>query len=268
MTKLEQKSRQLRLEIIETIVNAGKGHIGGALSCIDLLVSLFHGNILRFDPERPNWEERDRFIFSKGHAGIALFVVLADLGFFSKEKLNSFNKGGSFLAEHPDKRVPGIEVVSGSLGHGLNIGAGMALAAKLDKKDYRTVVLLGDGECWEGSVWEAAMFASHHELNNLTAIVDRNRLCVLDNTENVNRLESLDDKWRSFGWDVIEIDGHNTNQIINVFDGFRTWTSKSPKLILAATVKGKGISFMENEVKWHHGVPKAEHLEMARKELE
>ena len=265
---LEDKCRQVRLEILETIVHVGKGHIGGALSSVDILVALYYGDILRFDPKKPNWEERDRFIFSKGHAGIALYVILADLGFFSKQQLKTFNKGGSFLAEHPDPRVPGIEVVSGSLGHGLNICAGMALAAKLDNNDNAFVALLGDGECYEGTVWEGAMFASHHRLNNLIAIVDRNQLTVLDKTENITRLEPFSEKWVSFGWDVTEIDGHDIKSILKAFDGFRQRKSKKPLLILANTTKGKGISFMENQVNCHHGVPNLEHLEKARKELE
>jgi len=264
---LEKKARQIRLEILETIVHAGKGHIGGALSCVDLVVTLFYGNILRFNPKEPDMPSRDRFIFSKGHAGIALYVVLADLGFFSKEELKDFNKGGSRLAEHPDRRVPGVEIVSGSLGHGLNIGAGMALAAKMDNKEYSTIVLLGDGECYEGTVWEAAMFASHHELDNLVAIIDRNRLCVLDFTEKINKLEPLSEKWNSFGWEVIEIDGHSYKELLHVLGTHKNRISNKPLLVLANTIKGKGVSFMENKSEWHHGVPKPEQLKLARKEL-
>jgi len=268
MTKiLENKSKEIRRRIVETIVHAGKGHIGGALSSVDLLVTLYYGDILRFDPKKPDWEKRDRFIFSKGHAGIALYVVLSDLGFFSKEELKNFNQGGSFLAEHPDPSCPGIEVVSGSLGHGLNICAGMALAAKLDKKDYASIALLGDGECYEGTVWEAAMFASHHGLNNLIAIIDRNQLAILDKTENITRLEPFAEKWISFGWEVKEIDGHEIKDIEQSLVGFRSRNSNKPLVIIANTIKGKGISFMENQVKWHHGVPNREHLETALKEL-
>ena len=172
------------------------------------------------------------------------------------------------MAEHPDLRVPGIEVVSGSLGHGLNISAGTALAAKLNNQDNVSVALLGDGECYEGTVWEGAMFASHHCLNNLIVIVDRNQLAVLDKTENITRLEPFADKWVSFGWDLTEIDGHNIKSILKAFDRFRQRNSKKPLLILANTIKGKGISFMEDQVNWHHGVPNLEHLELARKELE
>jgi transketolase len=168
--QMEAKAVQIRKDIIKSIHKAGKGHIGGAFSIVEILISLYFGEVLKFDSNNPKWEERDRFILSKGHAGIALYAVLADLGFFPKEELDFLNKG-RLLAEHPDPRIPGIEVISGSLGHGLSIGAGMALADKFDGKPRSTFVLMGDGECYEGSVWEAAMFASHHQLNNLCGIV-------------------------------------------------------------------------------------------------
>ena len=249
---LSAKAQQFRVDIVNSIHKAGKGHIGGAFSIVEILTTLYYGNILKFDPKNPKWIDRDRFILSKGHAGIALYVVLADLGFFPKEELDYLNKG-RLLAEHPDPRIPGIEVVSGSLGHGLSIGAGMALADKLDNKQRTTVVLMGDGECYEGSVWEAAMFASHHQLNNLCGIIDRNGLITHGNTENINKLEPFADKWKAFGWEVIEVDGHNFNNLHKAFKKIKSKRIKKPTLIIAHTVKGKGVTFMENQAKWHHG---------------
>ena len=222
---------------------------------------------MKYDPSNPKWEERDRFILSKGHAGIALYAVLADLGFFPKEELDFLNKG-RLLAEHPDPRIPGIEVVSGSLGHGLSVGAGMALADKFDEKPRRTFVLMGDGECYEGSVWEAAMFASHHQLNNLCGIVDRNGLITHGTTESINKLEPFKDKWRAFGWDVIEVDGHDLKVLVSALQKFTRKTSGNPTLILANTVKGKGVSFMENQANWHHGGIDDKKLGIALLELE
>jgi transketolase len=199
-TDLEKKAKWVRRQMVEMIASANKGHIGGALSCADILVSLFYGGILRFNAKDPKWPDRDRFIVSKGHSGIALYVILADLGFFPTAELSSFCKNNSMLGGHPDRRTPGVEADTGSLGHGLGIGAGMALSAKMDNKDFNTIALLGDGECHEGSVWEAALFAGHHGLNNLTAIVDRNQQCVTDFTEDCVRLDPFADKWRAFGW--------------------------------------------------------------------
>ena len=265
--KMEAKALQIRRDIVNSIHKAGKGHIGGAYSIVEILVGLYYGNVLKFDPSKPKWEERDRFILSKGHAGIALYAVLADLGFFPKEELDFLNKG-RLLAEHPDPRIPGIEVVSGSLGHGLSIGAGMALADKFDEKPRKTFVLMGDGECYEGSVWEAAMFASHHQLNNLCGIVDRNGLITHGTTESINKLEPFKDKWLAFGWDVIEIDGHDIKKIVKTMQEFNRKASGNPTLILANTVKGKGVSFMENQASWHHGGIDDKKLGIALLELE
>jgi len=264
--QMEAKAVQIRKDIIQSIHKAGKGHIGGAYSIVEILVSLYFGEVLKFDSNNPKSEERDRFILSKGHAGIALYAVLADLGFFPKEELDFLNKG-RLLAEHPDPRIPGIEVVSGSLGHGLSIGAGMALADKFDGKPRSTFVLMGDGECYEGSVWEAAMFASHHQLNNLCGIVDRNGLITHGTTESINRLEPFKDKWLAFGWDVIEIDGHNIKKLVRTLREFTRKNSGNPTLILANTVKGKGVSFMENQASWHHGGIDDKKLELALLEL-
>ncbi len=266
VNRLQRKATELRLKIVETIAGAEKGHIGGALSCADILTMLYYGGILRVKPSDRHWPERDRFILSKGHVGAALYVVLADLGYFDDAELARLNRGG-ILGEHPDRGVPGVEIDSGSLGHGLGIGAGMALAAKLDGKAYQTVVLLGDGECYEGSVWEAAMFASHHRLNSLLAIVDRNGQMVNDFTEGVNRLDPLKAKWEAFGWDAREIDGHSFDDLQSAFGDLRERNGMSPLVVIANTVKGKGVSFMERQLAWHHGGISGAKLESARCEL-
>jgi len=265
--ELKEKANWVRNQILEMIVSANKGHIGGAFSCTDILVTLYYGGILRFDSNNPNWSERDRFILSKGHSCVALYAILADLGFFSTSELNSFCQKGSMLGGHPDRNIPGIEADTGSLGHGLGIAAGLALSAQIDKKDYMTVALLGDGECYEGSVWEAAMFAGHHQLNNLIAIVDRNQQCVTDFTEDCNRLEPFADKWRAFGWDIRAISGHSFHELLAAFKDFRIRKSPQPLVIIANTIKGKGVSFMERNIIWHHSVPKGEELKIARQEL-
>lgn len=267
MEKLEKKAQEIRGTVLEMIVQAGKGHIGGAFSCIDILVALYYGGILKYDAANPEWSERDRFILSKGHVATALYAILADRGFFDQKHLGQYGKNGSMLGAHPDRNIPGIEINSGSLGHGLGIGAGLALAAKLDKKSNKTIVLLGDGECYEGSVWEAAMFAGHHQLVNLTAIVDRNYQCVLDFTEDCNKQEPFADKWKAFGWDVAVMNGHSCSEIINVFSDRAKHMQKRPLAIIADTIKGKGVSFMEKELVWHHKVPKGQELAQARKEL-
>lgn len=261
---LEKKSVALRLAVLEMVAAAKKGHIGGAYSCTDILVALYYGGILRFDPANPSWPLRDRFILSKGHSGSALFAVLADLGYFDKVELDRYCCNGGILGGHPDRMVPGIEADTGSLGHGLGIGAGMALAAKMDGADWRVFVLVGDGECNEGSVWESLMFASRHQLANLTLIIDRNRQSVLDFTEECAPLDPLADRLTAFGWEVNEVDGHSFLELASAFE--RT-TSARPRAIVANTIKGKGVSFMEGVLKWHHSVPNAEQLAIARAEL-
>lgn len=267
ITELEKKANWVRKELLEMCARAGSGHVTSAFSCTEILVALYYGGILHFNPANPDWEERDRFILSKGHAGVALYPILADLGFFPISELRNFAQAGSFLAVHAESNAPGIEAVTGSLGHGLGLGAGLALAAKMDRKLYMTVTLLGDGECYEGSIWEAAMFAGHYQLNNLVAIIDRNWLCVTDFTENCLRLDPLDDKWKSFGWDVVTIDGHSFEEIFTALKNFRSRRSSKPLMIIANTVKGKGVSFMEDKLLWHYVVPAGDQLEMARKEL-
>jgi transketolase len=251
-SELEFKSKQIRIDILKAVHKAGKGHIGGAFSIVEILVSLYYGNVLKFDSEQPNWSSRDRFILSKGHAGVGLYAVLADLGYFPKEELDFLNKG-RLLGEHPDPRIPGVEVVSGSLGHGLPIGSGMALADKMDKNSRKTFVLMGDGECYEGSVWEAAMFAAHHELHNLCGIVDRNRLITHGSTESINRLEPFVYKWKAFGWEVFEVNAHDLGELKEIWQKIDSRKSGSPSMVIANSIKGKGVSFMENNFNWHHG---------------
>ena len=236
---LESKAKEIRISILNSVYKAGKGHIGGSYSIVEILVSLYHSKALRFDPRMPDWKDRDRFLLSKGHAGIALYAVLADLGYFPKEELDYLNRG-KLLGEHPDPRIPGVEVISGSLGHGLPIAAGMALADKLDGTGRKVYVLMGDGECYEGSVWEGALFAAHHELYNLCAIVDRNGLITHGSTESINRLEPFKDKWVAFGWDVTEIDAHDLEQLAIQWQIFKSKDSGRPTMLIANSVKGKG----------------------------
>ena len=264
---LSKKALQIRLDILNAIKIAKKGHIGGSYSIVDILVTLYYGGLLKFDAKNPEWEGRDRFILSKGHAGIAIYAVLADLGFFPHEELNFLNNK-RMLGEHPDQFIPGIEAISGSLGHGLPIAAGMALADKMDKKfDRKTYIILGDGECYEGSVWEGANFAAHHQLNNLCAIIDRNSLITHGSTENINRLEPFKDKWASFGWDTYEVDAHNYDDLLSIFNSAPK-NGKKPIAIIAHSIKGKGVSFMENNAGWHHGGINKENYLIAKKELE
>jgi len=265
--KLEKKANWVRKQVLEMIVSAGRGHIGGALSCTDILVALYYGGILRFDCDDENWDQRDRFILSKGHSGAALYAILSDIGYFSLSQLRSYQKEGCILGGHPSRKIPGIEADTGSLGHGLGIGAGLALSAKMDRKDFMTVVLLGDGECCEGSVWEAAMFAAHHKLDNLVGIVDKNGLCVTDRIEDCVAMNPLDEKWKAYGWDVIVVDGHCFEALLSAFGNFRCRETGKPLMVIANTVKGKGVSFMEGNLSWHHSVPKGEQLKIARQEL-
>jgi transketolase len=264
--KLQETSASIRLDILDAIASANKGHIGGAFSSVELLVALFHGGLLKYDSDQPDWPGRDYFFLSKGHAGVVLYSVLASIGYLKKEQLMNLNQEG-LLGEHPDFRIPGVEADSGSLGHGLGIATGLASSHRMDKKDNQTVVLLGDGECYEGSTWEAALFAAHLGLNNLFAIVDRNRQIVNDFTEGVNRLEPLGEKWSAFGWEVREINGHDFKDIFNAFHDFRIRKSTKPVLILANTVKGKGVSFMEGKLEWHHGAISGDKLRLARQEI-
>lgn len=264
---LKRKARWVRHQVLEMIISAGKGHMGGSFSCVEILLALYQGGVLRVDPGNVRSEGRDRFILSKGHSAEALYAVLADCGFFPVSELATYGKGGSRLGGHVDNKIPGVEVSTGSLGHGLGLAAGLALCAKMDQRDYLTVVLLGDGECYEGSIWEAVLFAAHQGLNNLVAIIDRNQQITLNYTEDCIHLEPLDEKWRAFGWDTAVVNGHAFEEILRVMRDIHFRKSQRPLVIIASTVKGKGVSFMEGQLQWHHNVPKGEKLEVARKEL-
>lgn len=248
---LRNKSKELRKEILQLVLQNG-GHLASSLSCVDILLTLYYGSILKFDARNPKWQNRDIFILSKGHAETALYVILMDLGFFTYDFLqNNYRKGNYFLGGHPDVIIPGVEATSGSLGHGLGIAAGMALSGKFDQTDKFHFVLLGDAECTEGSIWEAALFASKHRLNNLCAIIDYNSISALDFTENFTQLEPFNQKWKSFGWETKQVDGHNIYELMIELKIVRSGKYSKPCAIIAKTIKGKGISFMENEPKWH-----------------
>lgn len=242
------------------------GHLGGVLSSIEILVVLYYA-VMKIDPNNPDWEDRDRFVLSKGHSVEGYYAVLSDLGFFPKEEIYTYRNFNSRLIGHPSNRVPGIEVNTGALGHGLSIAVGMALAGKMDKKSSRVYVLMGDGEQAEGSIWEAAMAGSHYKLDNLVGIIDRNKLQISGCTEDVIALENLKAKWFSFGWEVMEVDGHNIEALLEYFSTIPAVKGR-PHLIIANTVKGKGVSFMENQRQWHHKVPSEEELNQALRELE
>lgn len=256
---LEDKAKWVRKQVLEMIAKAGKGHIGGSFSCIEILTAIYYGDIFR--------QGQDKFILSKGHACAGLYAILADLGYFPISELDTFCQEGSRLEGHPHRGIPGIEVNSGSLGHGLGIGAGLALATELDNTDSKIVVLLGDGECHEGSTWEAIMFAGHHQLKNLIAIVDFNWQCTVDFIENCVTLKQFPLPWEAFGWETQVINGHNINQILRSLHYGYGRRSKKPYVIIANTVKGKGVSFMERNLVWHSKVPQGEKLEKARREL-
>lgn len=266
MTDWPALARRVRRHIVRMIGEAGSGHPGGSLSCADILVALYFG-ALRIDPRRPEWSERDRFVLSKGHACPALYAVLAERGFFPLDDLWTLRRLGSPLQGHPDMRkTPGVEASTGSLGQGLSVGLGMALAARLDRADWRVYVLLGDGEIQEGQVWEAAMAAAHYRADNLTAIVDWNGLQIDGPNDQVMSIRPLAEKWRAFGWEVREIDGHDFAQILAGLAWAREVKGR-PAILLARTVKGKGVSFMEGQVDWHGKAPSREEMERALAEL-
>ncbi len=258
--------KQIRRHIITMTGAAKSGHPGGSLSAVEIVTTLYW-DVMRHDPARPDWPDRDRFILSKGHAAPVLYAALAECGYTPKEALNTLRKLGSIYQGHPDKRfIPVLEASTGSLGEGLSAGIGMALAARLDKRDYRTYVLLGDGEIQEGQIWEAAMFASYQKIDNICAIVDYNKIQLDGFVKEILDLEPLADKWRAFGWHVIELDGHDIPALQKAFAEAAA-TKGKPAVIIAHTVKGKGVSFMENNPKYHGVAPTPEEVELALKEL-
>ncbi len=257
---------QLRQTILRTIANAGSGHPGGSLSMVELLIGLYW-HALRHDPKRPDWPDRDLFLLSKGHGCPALYTVLAERGYFPKEELMTLRKYPTRLQGHPERQcVPGVEIAAGSLGQGLSMANGIAMADRLDKRARRIYCLMGDGEIQEGQVWEAAMTAHHHQLDAVCAIVDANQLQQNGPVKDIKDIEPLAEKWRAFGWHTIEIDGHSIEQVITAYDDARTVKGK-PQVIIARTVKGKGVSFMELNPAWHGIAPKPEELQKALAEL-
>ena len=262
---LSRISREIRGKLLEMSHNAGTPHLGSALSVVDILVAAYW-NVLRIDPKKPGDETRDRFILSKGHAATALYATLAMRGFFPKELLDSFAQEGSPLAEQPSPNcAPGVELATGSLGHGLPVGIGLALAARIRKMDYRVFVTMSDGECNEGSVWEAALFAPAQKLGRLTVVIDYNKWQATGRSNEIMALESLAAKWSAFGWKTSEVDGHDIEAITRELQP--TGSSDKPTAIIAHTVKGKGISFMEDDNNWHYRVPKTEEVTAAKREL-
>ena len=267
LNELRQRAREIRCDLVRMLAAAGSGHSGGSLSAVEIVTALYW-HVLRIRPDEPAWPDRDRFVLSKGHAAPVLYAVLAERGFFPVAELQTLRKLGSRLQGHPDlRKVPGVEASTGSLGQGLSVGLGMALAGRLDRRSCRVYVLLGDGECEEGQVWEAAMAAAHYQAGNLTAIIDNNGLQIDGPVAEVLSPLPLPEKWRAFGWEVTEVDGHDPGALLQAFDWAAGVNGSKPKLIVAHTVKGKGISFMENQVDWHGKTPSPEQATCALKEL-
>lgn len=263
--QLKKKAIEIRKEVLKMIDRSRTGHTSSDLSCTDILVALYYG-VMNVNPKDPKMDNRDQYVQSKGHAVEALWAILADKGFFPKEELKTYSQFGTRLIGHPNNKVEGIEMNTGSLGHGLPVSVGIALAGKMDKENYHTYTLLGDGELAEGSVWEGAMAAANFKLDNLTAIIDRNKLQITGSSENVMAVENLKAKWEAFGWEVHEIPGNDMGRLV----GTLTAPNKvgKPKMVIALTTKGKGVSFMENQAVWHHKVPASDEYEQAMKELD
>ena len=263
----KQLANNIRKHAVTMTSLGGSSHIGSILSIADILAVLY-GSILQVKAEEPRWIDRDRFILSKGHAGAGVYAALAESGFISVDKLKTHYQDGSDLSGHVShKGIPGVEFSTGSLGHGLPVATGMALAAKINKNKHRVVLLMSDGECDEGSNWEAILFAAHHKLNNLVAIIDRNRLQSIHSTEDTLSLEPFPDKWKSFGWEVVEVDGHNHEEISKACNNIEIPQNK-PLCVIANTTKGKNVSFMENNVLWHYRSPQGDEYKAAMAELE
>lgn len=249
------------------VVRTNQGHIASAFSQCEIVISLYYGGIVRYKRYNPNWEDRDRVIVSKGHSAMGVYPILADLGYFDKNELNKFGTPQGKLRVYGDKSIPGIDSTSGSLSQAPGIACGFCIAAKHDKKDINTFLVLSDGEHYEGSLWESALFASHYKLDNLICIVDRNKQIILGKSEDCLGLEPLDKKWESFGWNVYKVNGHNYNDLLNALNKTLVKNGK-PSVIIAETVKGKGISYMEDVTRWHNTMPNKKEIDLARKDLE
>ncbi len=264
--ELEKMAVAVRCDIIDMICTASAGHPGGSLSATDVVTALYF-RVMRIDPENPDWPDRDRFILSKGHACPVWYAALAERGYFDKSHLKTLRQMGSILQGHPDmNKTPGIDMTAGSLGHGLSAGLGMALSAKLQKKDYHVFVVIGDGESQEGSIWEAAMAAPRFKLDNLTAILDYNHLQNDYSVDDIMPIDPVADKWQAFGWNVIDIDGHDMAQVVQALEEAKSHQG-APTIIVANTVKGKGVSYMENVCEWHGKAPCQEEADQALEEL-
>lgn len=265
--ELQETAKRIRRLIVETLSYAKAGHTGGSLSATDILTVLYFHE-MKVDPKNPRWEDRDRFVLSKGHSSCGLYCALAEKGYFDKEMLKEFDRIDGHLQGHPDMhKTPGVDMSTGSLGQGISVACGMALGAKKLKKDFRTFVLVGDGESQEGQVWEAAMFAGQNQLDNLTAIIDYNKLQLASCVKDCIDLEPLAKKFEAFNWSVQEIDGHNIPELVRAFENAKN-TKGKPSMIIAHTIKAKGLSFAENKVEWHVRVPKGDEVAQAMKELE
>lgn len=264
--ELKEIAKKIRVNIIEMLEKSQSGHPGGSLSAVEILTALYFKE-MNIKPEEPEWKDRDRFVLSKGHATPVLYGTLAERGFFPKEELDKFRKIDSMLQGHPDmKDTPGVDMTTGSLGQGLAAANGMAIAGKLDKKDYRVYALIGDGEAQEGMIWEAAMFAAHNSLDNLTVFLDHNGLQIDGKNIDIMNIDPIDEKFASFGWNVITIDGHSFEEIFDAIEKAKD-TKNKPTIIIAKTKKGRGVSFMEDQVGWHGKAPSAEEAKMAIEEI-
>ncbi len=268
LKKLILKSSWLRKEIFEMVIRVNQGHIASALSQCEILISLFYGGILNYKIGKPNFVDRDRLIISKGHSAMGLYPILADLKYFSIKELKRYGTPEGILRIYGDMSIPGIDSTSGSLAQAPGISCGFALSAKRDKKDFYSFCVLSDGEHYEGSLWETALFASHYELDNVVFIVDRNRQIILGDSEDCLRLEPLKEKWESFGWNTEVVDGHKYGSIIPVLKKIKNQPNGKPSIIIANTIKGKGISYMENIARWHNTMPNESEIKIARKDLE
>ncbi|RSL29709.1 transketolase [Salibacterium salarium] len=248
---IKEKARMSRLETIRLISLAKSGHYGSSFSSSEIFATLYY-NILNYDPKNPDWKSRDRFVMGKGHSAVGIYPILADVGFFPKEELDTYTQVGSPFGDHPDmNKINGIDFSSGSIGHGLSVGVGMSLGARVDNEKYRTYILMGDGELQEGQVWEAAMSAGNFKLGNLVAIVDDNKVTVDGNTEELMNINPIREKWENFGWNVVEVDGHNVEELVETFENLPSVDSEKPTAIICDTVAGKGVSFMEHGYEWH-----------------
>lgn len=263
---LKEKVKAMKLKALHMCINAGTGHVTSAFSCAEIMVVLYYA-VMRVDPKNPQWEHRDRFVMSKNHGSVIMFPILEDLGFYH-DKCNTFLENGGKFGPHAKLEIPGVEFAGGSLGIGLGVACGIAYSAKVDKEKWLTFCLVGDGECYEGSIWEAAMFAGHNELSNLIVIVDRNELCMTDQTERILRQEPVKDKWEAFNWEVREVNGHETGALLDVLSDVRRRVSTKPLCIIAHTKKGNGIDFMEMNPFYHGLAPLGEKAENAIAQVE